>query len=78
MSFRDKNQNFALRGEEVPTSKLTEHDVRLIRQIYKDGQEGIAKLRATCSSQALAEKFGVHPGTIRKILCNKNWRHVKL
>lgn len=77
MSLGIGKQNFALRGEEAPGAKLTEHDVRLIRQIHKEGQEGIARLRATCSSKALAEKFGVHPNTITKIICGKNWRHVK-
>lgn len=65
------------RGEDLPHARLTADDVRLIRQIHADKQEQIARLNETCSVQALAEKFEVHPRTIEKVIGFETWRHVK-
>lgn len=54
------------RGESHPNSKLTESDVRLIREEYNKGA-GI---------NYLARKFGVSKTPISQIVKGKTWRHV--
>lgn len=54
------------RGSERPQAKLTEHDVRLIRQ-YADA--GVKKA-------ALSRRFGVSQTVIRKIAKRESWKHV--
>ena len=46
------------RGHELPHSKLTVHDVRLIRALHADG----------LSWKDIADKFDVHPNTIWKAI----------
>lgn len=64
-------------GSQRALSKLTEDDVRAIRQIHADKKAAIDKLNASCSVSALAEKFGVHRCTIEKVLRYQTWRHVR-
>lgn len=52
-------------GESHPLSKLTETDVRAIR-----AQKGIK------TQSELAQRFGVHEGTIQNIMRGKTWKHV--
>lgn len=65
------------RGEELPWAKLTEDDVRLIRRIHSEGAEQIKRIQSSCTAKALAEKFGVHMGTVEKLLRYETWRHVR-
>jgi len=57
-----------LRGESHPTSKLTEADVRMIRQKHIRGVYGCIRL---------GKEFGVNDETIRDIVLQKTWRHVE-
>ena len=59
MSERNRN----LRGEDKPDSKLTEEDVRNIRQDIR-------------SARDLAKYYPVHHTTIHSIKTRKKWRHV--
>lgn len=57
-------------GEEIPISKLTADDVRYIRdnyipRHYKFGTRGLGR------------KFNVDKETIRSVLNNKTWTHIK-
>jgi len=56
-------------GEEKDLMRrvLTEHDVRLIRQLRVDGM----------MVKQLAEKFDVHVRTIEGVLYRQTWRHVR-
>ena len=64
------------RGEQASLAKLTEHDVRLLREI---NQERLALQRklAPLSLAALADKFGVSKGTIKQVLAGETWTHVQ-
>lgn len=55
------------RGERHPAAKLTENDVRFIRQVYAD------KL---ASMTWLAWFFQVHRETISRVVHRKTWRHL--
>ncbi len=58
------------KGESNGRAKLTEDDVRYIRQNYKFRSP-------TYGRKALAERFGVDVVTIRAILIRKLWSHVE-
>lgn len=56
------------RGSLNPKVRLTETEVKKIRNMYANG--GI-------SQQKLADLFGVHRSTIADIVNNRTWQHVK-
>ncbi len=56
----------AQRGEMNPASKLTEADVREIKQLLKQGM----------TQKIIALKFDVTKEAISLIHCGKNWKHV--
>lgn len=55
------------RGEACRQAKLTQDDVRLIRSAYESG--GITQA-------SLAEKCGVTPLSIARVVRYESWRHV--
>ena len=55
-------------GARNPASKLTEDDVRRIRDRYATG---------TISQRALAAEYSVHPSLIGFIVRRKYWQHVE-
>ena len=59
-----------LKGEKNSTAKLTEEDVRFIRQNYKAGDLEFGQ-------GVLAKKYGVSTTTIRNIVTFKSWEHVQ-
>ena len=66
-----KNRNYkgvraSLRGEAHPMLKLTEQQVRLIRQEYADG----------INRKDTASRYGVVPGTIKQIALRYTWKHI--
>lgn len=78
------------RGERHYKSKLTEEDVRLIRELHKakqdlyqeiqDRRAEIKQLREqalSLSTNSIAEKFGVRASTVSRILYENAWAHVK-
>jgi len=58
-----------LKGEEVPSAKLTEENVRWIKTNCGKGRG--------YGYKALAKKFGVSHTTIRNIMIGKKWSHVE-
>ena len=54
------------RGERHPKARLTEHDVRLIRELSAQG----------LSQRVLARKFEVGKNAVESVLTGKTWRHV--
>lgn len=67
----------AKRGEDMPWSKLTEDDVRLIHEAKEKREDLREHIRLSLSNDALARQFGVHVRTIEKVLAYDSWRHVK-
>jgi len=63
------------RGEQLPQSKLTDDDVRLLRKCAAE-RERLRKEANELSNKRLAEKFEVHIHTIEKILQRSTWIHV--
>lgn len=54
------------RGEKKWKAKLTERDVSQIKYLITNGEK----------QRAIAQKFGVHFGTINDIARDKTWRHI--
>lgn len=57
----------ALRGESHPAHKLTEEQVKLIRNLWRVGHRNI---------RVLARNNGVSPANIRRIVKNETWTHI--
>ena len=64
---RDVLKSINQKGEKNNYSKLTEKDVREIKNMIKDK----IKLRV------IAEKYKVSRGNITSIKCNKTWKHIR-
>lgn len=56
-----------VKGKNHPNAKLTESDVKIIRELYKTGQY---------SQRALARRFNVAAPTILFIVHRRTWLHV--
>lgn len=56
------------RGAEHPKAKLTEADVRLIRDLYASGG---------ATYRGLAADFGINPMSVWAVVARKSWRHVQ-
>ena len=54
------------RGEHRPDAKLTEADVRVIREMWAAGMK----------QREIAEHFPVSYVTIHLVVSGKNWKHV--
>jgi hypothetical protein len=62
------HENGYERGEDHFAAKLTEQDVRDIRQAWQEG---------TSSQSAMARKYGMHPSTINNIIAGRYWSHLE-
>ena len=63
------------RGEDHPSSVLTEEDVRLLRALYREG-ERLRKEARDLSLDKIAEKFNISRSTAHEAVTRKTWRHV--
>jgi len=65
-------------GELNKMAKLTEEDVRAIRTALKDPKfvKGYRNMQHLC--QELGEAYNVHFVTIRNVITNVSWKHVKV
>lgn len=69
------NRLKAKRGEQLPQSKLTAADVRLILAAVTE-RDRLKREAAALTNAQLAEEFGVHVRTIDRITTGENWSHV--
>ncbi len=69
------NRLSAKRGQQLPHAKLTEDDVRLIRELVAHREDLIQQARQL-SAAKIAEKFDVHQRTIEKVINGYSWGHV--
>ena len=65
----------AKRGEDLPQSKLTNDDIRLIRGLVEHRDRLKAELK-NLTNKAIADKFCVHFRTIDRITSYENWTHI--
>lgn len=69
--FASDSQHGQFRGSNNGMSKLTEEDVRYIRENYIPKGRG-----QKCNRQQLADYFGVSAGLISRIIKNQIWTHI--
>ena len=69
------NRISAKRGEQLPQAKLTEDDVREIRQQVARRESLRAEL-SRLSNRSIAHRLGVHYRTVDKITAFETWGHV--
>lgn len=55
------------KGIDIPTSKLKENDVVLIREKYPKGKR---------TMKEIGEEYGVSESTISRVLLKKTWKHI--
>ena len=75
--FLSRARSMARRGVAQTHSKLTPAEVQEIRQAKENRLDLMAHISETLSNSALAEKYGVHPRTIEKVLSYETWSHIK-
>ncbi len=60
-------------GEKNPTAKLTEIDVRRIRELREMVRMRETKLKVV----DIARMYGIHPATVSNIVSGKAWGHIR-
>lgn len=67
-NWRDRQKNgIDLKGERNGRAKLSEDDVKAIRQLYAKGN---------ISQQEIANRYNVHQTRISHIISRKHWAHI--
>lgn len=74
--YLSRARSMALRGAELPQTKLTEDDVEAIRSAAKQRDKLRQHIRDNLSNEALARQHGVHVRTVEKVLQYFTWSHV--
>ena len=69
------NRTKVKRGSKLPQSKLTETDVKLIREIIEE-RDQLKFVLSQMTNAKIAEKFEVHVRTIDRITTGESWTHV--
>lgn len=67
----------SLRGLDLPQAKLNPSLVATIRAQHAAKEEMKKILDEHFSSQAFADRYGVHKNTVDKVLAYATWRHVR-
>ena len=62
-------------GEELPQSKLTAEDVRILRDAHAEYKR-LKKQADELSPSALAKKFGVTRYQVLRVVNYDDWKHV--
>lgn len=65
-------------GELNGMAKLTEQSVREIRLMMSDPKFVDSFKSKTALLNELARAYNVHPGTVKNVIENASWRHVKI
>jgi len=74
--YRLRAREFAVRGEELPQSKLCNESIVYIRNAKLLRDQLRRNISDTLSNEALAIKYNVTVRTIERILSNEIWVHV--
>jgi len=65
-----------VRGEQTPSAKLTEDDVRAIRARYSPGRRTKERAARQPTLGELAAEYGVSDMVIHNVAARKTWKHV--
>jgi len=67
---------FALRGQELPQSKLLDLDVIEIRSAKRQRENLLKHIRENLSNAALCKRYGIHLRTLEKVITRQSWNHL--
>lgn len=74
--YLSRARSMALRGQELPQTKLLDLDIVSIRSAAKQRENLRKYIRENLSNEALAKQFGVHVRTIEKALSYETGSHI--
>lgn len=74
--YLSRARSMALRGQELPQTKLLDIDVVSIRSAARQREALRKHIKENLSNEALAKQFGVHIRTIEKVLQYNSWSHI--
>lgn len=66
----------AVRGQDLPQSKLLELDVIDIRSAARQRAALLKHIKDNLSNEALCKRYGIHKRTLEKILSRETWSHL--
>jgi len=69
-------RELALRGQDLPHSKLLDIDVVSIRSATRQREALLQHIRDNLSNAALAKQYGVHVNSITRVVQYDTWGHV--
>lgn len=75
--YLSRRTEFAVRGEDLPHTKLTDQQVLAIRTAAAAREQLRGFIRDNLSNDALARAHGVHHRTVEKVLSYESWCHVR-
>jgi hypothetical protein len=74
--YLSRARSMALRGQELPQTKLLDLDIVTIRSAAKQRENLRKHIRENLSNEALAKQYGVHVRTIEKALSYETGSHI--
>ena len=74
--YLPRAREWARRGQGLPHARLSEEDIEEIRSAVVQRESLRNHIRQTLSNAALANRFGVHPRTIEKVVQRETWIHI--
>jgi hypothetical protein len=74
--YLSRARSMALRGQELPQTKLLDLDIVSIRSAAKQRENLRKHIRDNLSNEALAKQYGVHVRTIEKALSYETGSHI--
>jgi len=74
--YLSRARSMALRGQELPQTKLLDLDIVTIRSAAKQRENLRKHIRENLSNEALAKQYGVHVRTIEKCLTYETGSHI--
>ena len=74
--YLSRARSMALRGVELPQTKLSADEVETIRSAARQRDKLRQHIRDNLSNEALARQYGVHVRTVEKVLQYFTWSHV--
>ena len=74
--YLSRARSMALRGQELPQTKLLDIDVVSIRSAARQRDALRKHIKDNLSNEALANQYGIHIRTIEKVLQYNSWSHI--
>ena len=74
--YLSRARSMALRGQELPQTKLLDIDVVSIRSAARQRDALRKHIKDNLSNEALSKQYSVHIRTIEKVLQYNSWSHI--